>query len=202
MKNPDRFPPRVNSVTKQMTQETRTYRDHWGVTKWIWMLSLYLSETKVWFSCWGHSCMEKKAGPNQVNRVLLSHNKRIILTLWPHQLWRMSFYSQSVIRKESPTLFKTLPRHRRYFSLRDSSCTCRTGYEHFILAFNCIINQEVNMRKHLTVCSEMIHHAHPVHANMKLTLCRFLYEIGIPLHFTALRLQRDRGSWPAVILPV
>lgn len=27
-KNPDRFPPRVNNVTKQMTQETRTYRDH------------------------------------------------------------------------------------------------------------------------------------------------------------------------------
>lgn len=115
MKIPDRFPPTVNTVTTKMTQRTRTYRDHWGAAEWIWTLSLYLSETKLGFLRRGHSCMEKKAGPNQVNRMLLSHHKRIILTLWPHQLWRMSFYSQSVISKDSLTLFNPQPRHHRYF---------------------------------------------------------------------------------------
>lgn len=28
MKIPDRFPPKVNTVTTKMTQRTRTYRDH------------------------------------------------------------------------------------------------------------------------------------------------------------------------------
>lgn len=105
MKNPDRFPPMVNSVTRWPRRLVPI-----GITEvypsdsecWAFICQ----RQRFWFSCWGHSCMEKKAGPNQVNWVFLYLNKRIILTLWPHQLWRMSFYSQSVIRKESPTLFK------------------------------------------------------------------------------------------------
>lgn len=201
MKIPDRFPPTVNTVTTKMTQRTRTYRDHWGAAEWIWTLSLYLSETKVWFLRRGHSRMEKKAGPNQVNRMLLSHNKRIILTLWPHQLWRMSFYSQSVISKDSLTLFNPQPRHHRYFSPQGQLLHLQNriwalqlvAYIFFNTSRQSIRNQEGNMQKHLSTCVKMTQHAHVVYTHIELSLSQFPLSNWNPISLYCVKLAKTHS---------
>lgn len=114
MKNPSRSSAAANTVTTSGARRPRREGPLRCNQANLNVEPLFVSETKVWFSHRGHSCMEKKAGPRQVNRMLLSRDKSIVLTLRPHQLWGMLLYSQSVIRRRSRALFKTARSHHRY----------------------------------------------------------------------------------------